>query len=437
MLDAKHPIDLRAMRLEKRKLDPVYSRNTSFTDMVTLINKQLVDRYKEKIERKHFILLQTRVTALVNEFSLSLPGVPQSRLVDMIVDSITGYGVLHPWIADKAVTNIEVESPSDIYVMRNQKWKKELISFDSLKDLEDYIYRLFNRLGGRFTMDSPLAKIEDEEWNLRIRAAGFDLRPDSPTMSIRKLRKDTLTEKEIRYMMSPNIEDFLRFAMRAGMTAGIVGPFGSGKTSLLSSLLSWVPVDKHVGLIQSANEIQRVHPLMRRGLTRDIVGELGQRIDEMKLLDFAKQENYQVLALGEFLNEAALTMLHILQIGIHSLFTYHANDPRGAIHSFVFMMMRAGQGYDVSYLVDELARNMDLIVVTDRLRVKEIAQFTGEVDGQMNPIYETLYRFDVEEESRHELIGSWKRIEENKLCEKLRRKALLSGTPVPQGLALI
>ncbi|MGN7457457.1 ATPase, T2SS/T4P/T4SS family [Paenibacillus pasadenensis] len=404
--------------------------------MVTLVNRQLVDRYKEKIERKHYAMLLKRVESLVNEFSLYLPGVQQSRLVEMIVDSITGYGILHPFIADRAVTNIEIESPSDIYVMRNQKWKRELVSFESVKSLEEYIYRLFNRLGGRFTTDSPLGKVEDEEWNLRIRAAGFDLRPDSASLSIRKLRKDVLSEREIRYAMSPHVEEFLRFAMQAGFTVGVVGPFGSGKTTVLGTLLSWIPADKHVGLIQSANEIQRVHPMMRRGLTREIVGEQGKRIDEMRLLDFAKQENYQVLALGEFLDEAALTMLHILQIGIHALFTYHANDPKGAIHSFVFMMMRAGQGYDVHYLVDELARNMDLVIVMDRLRVKEIAQFTGKVDNQMNPVYETLYSFDVEEESRHELLGSWKREEKHKLCDKLRMKALMSGVRLPTGLSL-
>jgi len=305
LLKSKIPIDLRQKRLDTKKIDPHVVKNNSFTDIVNLINNQLIKRYNEKIERKKFEVLVTRVSILVNEYDLVIPGVQQSRLVEQIVDAITGYGVLQPWIAKKGVTNIEIESPNEIFVMENLKWKKIPVSFESTKELQDYIYRIFNRLGGRFTQDNPLGKIEDEEWNLRIRAGGFDLRPDSPTLSIRILRKEILTPEEVRYSMSETVEKFLRFAAAAGFTVGFVGPFGSGKTAMMGQYLSWIPNFKHIGLIQSSNEIQKVHPFMRRGLTRELVGEQGKKFGEMELLDFAKQENYSVLALGEFLDMVA------------------------------------------------------------------------------------------------------------------------------------
>jgi protein-tyrosine-phosphatase len=100
------------------------------------------------------------------------------------------------------------------------------------------------------------------------------------------------------------------------------------------------------------------------------------------------------------------------------------------------MMKQAGAGYESSYLVEELARNMDIIVIMDKLRVREIVQYTGEIRGH-NPVFQTLYRFDVQEENKHELLGNWRRNRETFLSEKLIFKAKLNGTPIPADLKLI
>jgi len=438
LLKATNRIDLRKRRLELKKEDPILLKRSSFADIVTLINRELVDRYNEKIERKKSAILLPRIQLLMNEYDLNIAGIPQSRLIQHVFDAITGYDILHNYIADPTVTNIEVEGPDDVFFMKDLRWKKAPISFGSTAALNDYIYRIFNRLGGRFSLDNPLGKIEDEEWNLRIRAGGFDIRPDSPTISIRKLSKNVLSSKEIRYSMSEPVEEFLRFAVEAGLTIGICGPFGAGKTRAMGTMMSWIPPFKHVGLIQGSNEIPKVHPMMRRSLTRSLVGEQGRAITETDLLEFAKQENYSVIGFGEFLNEAALPMLHILQLNIQSFFTFHANDAFGAIHSFIWMIMQAnGADYDVNYLVGQLATYIDIIVIYDRLRAKDVVQFTGELDSEGKPIYQSIFSFDVQEETKHELIGTWKRNFENKLCEKIIRKAAWNGVAIPDNLALL
>jgi len=98
-------------------------------------------------------------------------------------------------------------------------------------------------------------------------------------------------------------------------------------------------------------------------------------------------------------------MLHMMQLGLQSVFTFHANSAEGSIHSFTFLIKRAGGDYSVDYIISELARNMDLIVIMDRLRVREIVQFTGEMKDGF-PVYESIYMFDIETEDRHELMGS-------------------------------
>lgn len=431
-------MDLRKKQLEIKKQDDLIIQRHSFSDMVDVVNDILVDRFDQRIQRRQYAVLSTMISEILMEHDFYMPGIPHNRLVNMIFDSITGYDILHPFIANPDIRNIEVEGPNEVYVMENLQWKQVPVSFGSERNLEQYIYRLFNRLGSRFSIDNPLAKVEDPEWNLRIRASGYDINPDSPALSIRKLSSDILTEEQIRYSMSESIEKFLRFAVKAGFTIGIVGPFGSGKTTLLGTLLSWIPPYKHVGLIQSSNEIQRVHPLMRRHLTREMTGESSAVIDENMLLEFAKQESFQVISLGEFLNEAALTMLHILQLQIQTLFSYHANSARGAIHSFNYMMMQAGKGYSTEYLTQELAENFDIVIVTDRLRIREIAQYTGTVDeNTYTPHYEILYRFRVQEEHRHQLVGNWERDFNVKLCPKLIDKARLNGVVIPPELQLV
>lgn len=434
MLKEKQPIDLRKMRLDKRKEDHVLLKRNSFSDIVTLVNRELVERWTEKIERKKEVLILPRIQSLVNEYDLHIPGISMSRLIDHIFDAITGYDILHPYVANPAVQNIEVEGPDEIYVMENLRWRKAPVAFGSEKELQDYIHRIFNRLGGRFSLDNPLGKVEDYDWNLRIRAGGFDIRPDGPSMSIRKLSKRILNQSELDYGMSRMLQSFVQFCMDAGFNVSIIGPFGSGKTRMLGTLLSMAPKFKHVGLIQSANEIPRVHPFMRRSLTRDLVGELGSKISEADLIDFAKQEMYSVLGIGEFLDEAAISYLHVLQLGIQVLNTYHAYDRRSAVHSLTYMMKRGGSGFHVDYLVEQLAEHMNILIIMDRLRVVEIGQFTGRIDAQGNPESEPLFRFEIEKESKHELIGEWRTVPDAKLCEKLVRKARLNGVTIPPEL---
>ena len=418
--------------------DSIVKRN-SFSDIVSMVNKVLVERYKERIVRKNYNLLLQRVSNVVKEFDLHIPGIPHKRLVEQIVDSITGYDILHQYIANKNITNIEIEDHNNVYVMENLKWKKAPINFESPQYLKEYVHRLFNRLGGRFTYDNPLARIEDPEWNLRIRAGGFDVSPDSTTLSIRKLRKEPLGPKEIRYSMSQLAEEFLRFAVKAGLTIGVVGPFGSGKTTLLATLLSWIPKDKHINLIQSSNEIQKVHPFMRRRIVRNNNTEEGVSFGEIDLLKFAKQESPDVIALGEFLDEAALTMLHILQLEIQALYTYHANTARGAVHAFNFMAKQGkNTSFSTEYLIEELANYMDIVIIMDRLKVKEIIQYSGEIDREsFTPKYTKLFEFNIEKEDRYELIGELKRNYDVPLYDKLLQKAKWSGVKVPEHLGLI
>ncbi len=436
MFKTAHAVDLRKKRLDVRKEDQVQLKRSSFADMVTLVNNELVDRWNDKIEKKKAVVILPRIQALVNEHDLHIPGIPQSRLVDHLFNSITGYDILHPYVANPAITNIEIESPNDIYYMEGLRWKKAPVSFDSQKALQDYVYRIFNRLGGRFSMDNPLGKVEDDDWNLRIRAGGWDVSPDGVTMSMRKLSKDILTQLELDYGMSRMMQRFMKFAIAAGFNVDVVGPFGSGKTRLLGTFMSWLPTFKHNCLIQSANEIPKVHPFMRRRLTRELVGEQGQKITESDIMNFAKQENYQAIGLGEFLDEVAMIYLHLLQLNTQILSTHHAESGLGGIHSLVYMMRSGDKRAREEYLIKQLAEQMDLVVVTNKLRVVEIAQYTGEIRNG-DPVVEPLFTFHVDQEDKHELIGTWKREEAIKLCSKLLRKARMNGQEIPADMELV
>lgn len=416
---------------EKQTQTRRINKYQSFSNIVDITNEILVDRYNEKIERKRMKVLVPKVKTILEDKKLYIPGVPIEQLSEHIIEAITGYGLIHQLIANKEINNITVHDYRKTFIQQNLKWRPVHIDFGSPSNLENFTRRVISRLGGRYNLSSPIARVEDEDFNLRIRATGFDISPDSPKLFIRRLAKEPLKPEQVRYAMSESVENFLRFCVRAKFNIGVTGTYGSGKTSILQLLISWINPLLHVALIQSSNEIQKVHPYLTRLFTRELVGEKANKITESELLNLVKQITPHVLVLGEFLDESAHTMLHVLQQGIQSLYTYHANDPDGAINAYNYMVqMVASNQYSEEKIISESAKYNDIMIIMDRLRVREIVQFTGEIINGM-PKYEPIFTFDVSEETQYELKGSWRKIPGAQLCNKLQAKASLSGTPIP------
>ncbi|MFT9601026.1 ATPase, T2SS/T4P/T4SS family [Mesobacillus sp.] len=403
----------------------------TFSYIVDTVNEILIDRYNEKIERKRLSIILPKVRQIIVEKGFYIPGIPVDALAQHTTEALTGYGRIHQLIANKEINNITIHDYRKTYIMQNLKWRPLHIDFGNPSNLDKYIRRVVSRLGGRFTLANPIANVEDEDFNLRIRATGFDISPDSPKLYIRRLSKDILKPDQVRYAMSESVEEFLKFCIKSRFNIGVAGTYGSGKTSILALLLSWASPLSHIALIQSANEIQNVHPYMSRLFTRDLVGEKANAISESNLLTLTKQITPQVLALGELLDEAAHTLLHLLQQGVQSLYTYHADDPTGAINAYNYMVqMAASNQYSEERILMESAKYNDIMIIMDRLRAREIVQFTGEIKNGM-PQYETLFSFNISEETQYELKGEWKKEPGSVLCEKLQRKASLAGARIP------
>ncbi|CAF1786658.1 Putative conjugal transfer protein Rv3659c [Bacillus subtilis] len=414
-----------------RKNNPTSIKN--FSHIVDIVNEILIDIYDEKIEKKRLDVLMPRVQKILEDKELTVPGVPIDKLAQNVSEALTGYGQIHHLIADPSITNIIVVNYNLTFIMKNLRWRPIRVDFGSEQNLREFVRRVVSRLGGRYTLSSPIANVEDEDFNLRIRATGFDISPDSPKLFIRRLSNKPLTEEQVKYAMSDSIRDFIDFCVKAKFNIGIAGTYGSGKTSLLQKMISNVPPNLHVALIQSANEIQEVHPFLTRLFTRDLVGENGKKINESDLLMLVKQITPQVLALGEFLGEEAHTMVHILQQGIQSFYTFHANDPEGAIHAYNYMVQMSGNSsYTQSQLIEESAKYNDIMIIMDRLRVRELVQFTGNVVNGA-PEYKPIFKFKVNEETAYELKGFWEKEPGVVLCDKLMRKASLAGVTVPNG----
>jgi Flp pilus assembly CpaF family ATPase len=430
---SRRSVDLASIRTKIRKNKPIVINSGDFSQIVDEVLDELRDRINFKLEVKMRQVIVSLVKDIVEERDFNIPGLSLNDLVERIVDSILGYDKLHHLVVNRNITDIVVINHRHTMVREGLRWRPVSVDFGSPEKLEQYIRQITSRLGGKFNVANPDVPVEDPEYNLRIRAVGYDISPDSPQLTIRSLRKEPLTKEQLRYSMSETIEEFLRFCIKAELNIGITGNYGSGKTSMLSTLLSWIPKNKMPGLIQSSNEIPQVHPNLRRRLTRNSenIGENARSISEMDLLEFAKQESFDILALGEFLNGAAHTMLHIMQQGVMALYTYHGGSAKEAYDSFNYMVqMNERNMYSEESLKQKIAQYNDIVLVMDRLRVRELVQFTGELkDGE--PVYETLFRFNVRNETNYELNGDWEKVAGVSLCEKLLKKAALKGASVP------
>jgi pilus assembly protein CpaF len=333
------------------------------------------------------------IEALLNEIveaeGIPLPRLERNRLLESVIAEVLSFGPIEPLLRDQTVTEIMVNGPNQVWVERNGMLFETEVRFEDDEHVRRIIDRIIAPLGRRCDEASPMvdARLPDGS---RVNALIPPLSLVGPILTIRKFSRDLMTMQHLTQLGSITVEvgDFLAACVAGRLNVIVSGGTGTGKTTMLNVLSSYIPAHERIVTIEDAAELQlrqrHVIPLEKRPPNIEGRGEVTIR----QLVINALRMRPDRLIVGEARGSEALDMLQAMNTGHDgSMTTLHANSPRDALARLETMVMMAGFELPHRAIREQISSAVDLIVQLERMwdgsrRVVRVTEVQG-MEGQV------------------------------------------------------
>jgi pilus assembly protein CpaF len=419
-LDTPPPVPPRAQT--RARIDPVADeRARKFQDLKHVIHRKLVDqldltKLSQNVTDEIREQVRQIVTSLCDEADSLLNYSERQRLAQEILDETFGLGPLESLLSDPLITDILINGPKQVYIERGGRLTLTEVKFKDNGHLLHVIDKIVSPLGRRCDEVSPMvdARLKDGS---RVNAIIPPLAIDGPSLSIRRFGKDPITWEDYTQFKScaPEMVEFLRACVMAGLNILILGGTGSGKTTLLNNLSSFIPDDERIVTIEDAAELQLRQPHVVRLETRPPNIEGKGRITIRDLLINALRMRPDRIVVGECRGGETLDMLQAMNTGHEgSMTTIHANSTRDAVQRVETMVMMAGFELPTRAIRQQFASAINLIVQAARLtggprKITAITEVQG-MEGDAVTMQD-IFRFeqdgiDAEGKARGRLVST-------------------------------
>ena len=373
--------------LESRAIDVLFQRIGNRVNDSSLTEDQLRGFVREELGR------------IIEEERLQLTSDEKSRVIREIEDDALGLGPLQRLLDDTDVTEIMVNGHRNIYVERGGKLTLSGLHFASEAHLRSVIERIVSKVGRRIDESSPLvdARLMDGS---RVNAVIPPLAVHGSSLTIRKFSDTPFQVSDLIAFgtMSPQIAEILSACVQARLNILVSGGTGTGKTTLLNVLSSFIPQGERIVTIEDAIELklQQEHVVSLESRPPNIEGK-----GEVTIRDLVKNSlrmRPDRIVVGEVRGGESLDMLQAMNTGHDgSISTLHANSPRDAIARLETLVLMAGMDLPLRAVREQIASAVDLIVQITRLRdgSRRITNVT-EVLGMENEtvILQDAFAFD-------------------------------------------
>ncbi len=299
--------------------------------------------------------------------ALTLP--ERERLCKEIRDELMGYGPLESLLKDHSVNDILVNGFNQVYVERQGKLVRTGVRFTDNAHLLKIIEKIASGVGRRVDESCPMvdARLPDGS---RVNAIIPPLSLDGPSLSIRKFAKDPIRVQHLLEYgaITKEIAQVMEGMVKARLNVLISGGTGTGKTTFLNVLSSFIPNDERIITIEDSAELQLQQEHVVRLETRppnlEGMGEITQR----DLVRNALRMRPERIILGEVRQGEALDMLQAMNTGHDgSLATIHANSPRDALTRLETMVSMAGLNIPDKAIRHQISSAIDVVVQLARL----------------------------------------------------------------------
>jgi pilus assembly protein CpaF len=352
-------------------------------------------------------------SAVLESEGISVTRVERMRLFEAISAEILGFGPIEPLLKDGSITEIMINGPKQVYVERAGKLEPAEIEFNDDEHVMRVIDRIVSPLGRRIDESSPTvdARLPDGS---RVNAIIPPIALNGPTVTIRKFSKDPFTVEDlIRFgTFTPEMATFLKACVEARLNVVVSGGTGSGKTTMLNVLSSFIPGDERIVTIENAAELQlrQDHVVRLESRPPNIEGKGEVTIRDLVINSLRMRP--ERIVVGECRGGEALDMLQAMNTGHDgSMTTAHANSPRDTLSRLETMCLMAGMDLPVRAIREQIASAIDLIVQQDRLKdgTRKITNVT-EVQGMEGDVIvlQDIFNFQQTGVESGKIVGRMK-----------------------------
>jgi pilus assembly protein CpaF len=375
----------------------------AFHDLKSRLHQTIIERLDLKsLERLTPEVVQSQLRGLIGpilaDSSLPLNQIERERMVQELLDELTGLGPLEGLLRDTTISDILVNTYSTVYIERQGKLERTLIRFGDNDHLLRIINRIVSRVGRRVDEISPMvdARLPDGS---RVNAIIPPLAIDGPMLSIRRFGASPLQAHDLVGLgtLSEQCLAFLGACVQARLNILISGGTGSGKTTMLNALSGFIPETERIVTIEDSAELQLQQDHVVRLETRPPNIEGKGAIIARDLVRNALRMRPDRIIVGEVRSDEVLDMLQAMNTGHEgSMTTIHSNSSRDALSRLEAMVGMSGVPISDASIRQTIARALHLIIQLGRgsdgrRRVISVAEVTG-MEGP-TVVMQEVYRF--------------------------------------------
>jgi pilus assembly protein CpaF len=314
--------------------------------------------------------LSERIERLVSREAPLLAEDERTEVARRLSERAVGLGPLEPLLADPEVDEVMVNGPGAVWVERAGRIESTAVSFGSERELRHAVERILAPLGRRVDEATPLvdARLADGS---RVNVVIPPLALDGPILTIRRFRRRGFTPDDLveAGTLSAPLRDFLAGCIRARLNILVSGGTGSGKTTMLGALASFVAREERIVTIEDAAELRLVQPHVVRLESRPPSLEGRGEVTIRGLVRNALRMRPDRIVVGEVRGAEALDMVMAMSSGHDgSLGTIHAGSAEEALRRLETLALMADVALPHAAVREQVAGAVDLVVQLERFR---------------------------------------------------------------------
>lgn len=343
--------------------------------------------------------IQSISSEALEEMSVVLNKDERQTLNQDLFDEVMGLGPLEPLLKDDTVNDILVNGPQQIFVERAGKLQLTDITFQNEKHLLRIIDKIVSAVGRRVDESNPYvdARLQDGS---RFNAMVPPIAVDGSLVSIRKFKKEKLGVDDLVKFgaFTEEMAAYLQAAVACRLNVIVSGGTGSGKTTTLNALSSFIDNSERILTIEDTAELQLQQTHVGRMESRPPNVEGKGAVTQRDCLRNALRMRPDRIIVGETRGEEVIDMLQAMNTGHDgSMTTIHANSARDGVSRLENMIAMAGIEMPLKAVRSQIASAVNLIVQASRLqdgsrRMVSITEITG-MEGEIISMQE-VFRYE-------------------------------------------